>query len=70
MGALKAEQEDKTHSSVSSLEAIESLLAGWPCLSGYNCLDALLDDLPEPVVFLSDQQDDTCALAVKGAWHV
>lgn len=59
-----------THSAISSSEAIEFLLAGRPYLSRRNSLDTLLDDLPELVVFFSDEQDDACRLGVEAARHV
>ena len=53
-------ESGETHSAISSFEAIEFLLAGRPYLSRRNSLDTLLGDLPELVVFFSDEQDDAC----------
>lgn len=55
---------------MTSLEAIELLLGLRELLLGYLRLQALLGDLPELLVFLVEQNNDTSGLRVETAGNV
>lgn len=55
-----------TYSTVTSLEAVELLLGRWELVLGDLGLQDLLDELPELLVFLVEQDDDAGALRVEG----
>jgi hypothetical protein len=59
-----------TYSAIGTLEAIEFLLGGGECGTGHNTLQDVLGDIPELLMLLLCQKDDTGALGVEGRRHM
>jgi hypothetical protein len=55
----------ETYRAISTLETIQSLFARRPLISGHNCLDGLLREIPKLVVVILQQNKDTGCLAVE-----
>ena len=58
------------HSAVGGLEARDPLLGAGELLRGHNGLQDLEDVVPEGVVLLAEQDEDTGRLRVEGRGHV